>query len=189
MAFVKLKSLFELEERTWHRGLDNNRTQLLGAIVGLLGWVFLEVRKAEPHLLVDYGITITKPAKDAKLGQKEVEVKGTYKEEAPEGTLRLFTMRGNRIWPQETVWTFDRDKKEWAGRVWLGGDPPYPITIVAAIVGQSTLVLWDYERRVRQQCDPKPNFRYPPIEGLPRDLIKQCEVHVERVAAVPTASP
>ncbi len=27
-----LKSLFELEERAWHRGLDNNRTQLLGAI-------------------------------------------------------------------------------------------------------------------------------------------------------------
>jgi hypothetical protein len=27
-----LKSLFELEGRVWHRGLDNNRTQLLGAI-------------------------------------------------------------------------------------------------------------------------------------------------------------
>jgi hypothetical protein len=27
-----LKSLFELEERVWHRGLDNNRTQLLAAI-------------------------------------------------------------------------------------------------------------------------------------------------------------
>lgn len=27
-----LKSLFELDHRVWHRGLDNNRTQLLGAI-------------------------------------------------------------------------------------------------------------------------------------------------------------
>jgi len=27
-----LKSLFELEHRVWHRGLDNNRTQLLAAI-------------------------------------------------------------------------------------------------------------------------------------------------------------
>lgn len=26
------KSLFELDDRVWHRGLDNNRTQLLGAI-------------------------------------------------------------------------------------------------------------------------------------------------------------
>lgn len=26
------KSLFELEDRVWHRGLDNNRTQMLGAI-------------------------------------------------------------------------------------------------------------------------------------------------------------
>src|SRR5262249_53238661 len=26
------KSLFELENRVWHRGLDNNRTQVLGAI-------------------------------------------------------------------------------------------------------------------------------------------------------------
>lgn len=26
------KSLFELEERVWHRGVDNNRTQILGAI-------------------------------------------------------------------------------------------------------------------------------------------------------------
>jgi hypothetical protein len=29
-----LKSLFELDDRVWHRGLDNNRTQLLGAIFG-----------------------------------------------------------------------------------------------------------------------------------------------------------
>jgi hypothetical protein len=28
----RLKALFELEDRAWHRGLDNNRTQLLGAI-------------------------------------------------------------------------------------------------------------------------------------------------------------
>ena len=27
-----LKRLFELETRVWHRGLDNNRTQLLAAI-------------------------------------------------------------------------------------------------------------------------------------------------------------
>ena len=27
-----LKSLFELEQTVWHRGLDNNRTQLLAAI-------------------------------------------------------------------------------------------------------------------------------------------------------------
>ena len=26
------KSLFELEQRVWHRGLDNNRTQILGAL-------------------------------------------------------------------------------------------------------------------------------------------------------------
>jgi hypothetical protein len=29
-----LKSLFELDDRVWHRGLDNNRTQLLSAIFG-----------------------------------------------------------------------------------------------------------------------------------------------------------
>jgi hypothetical protein len=28
------KSLFELDERVWHRGLDNNRTQMLAAIFG-----------------------------------------------------------------------------------------------------------------------------------------------------------
>jgi hypothetical protein len=27
-----LKTLFQLEDRVWHRGLDNNRTQLLAAI-------------------------------------------------------------------------------------------------------------------------------------------------------------
>ena len=26
------KSLFELDQRVWHRGLDNNRTQLLAAL-------------------------------------------------------------------------------------------------------------------------------------------------------------
>jgi hypothetical protein len=45
---AQLKHLFELEHRVWHRGLDNNRTMILGAI-------------AAYHLLLTYNHRKRKP--------------------------------------------------------------------------------------------------------------------------------
>jgi Transposase DDE domain len=45
---AQLKHLFELEHRVWHRGLDNNRTMLLGAIAAYQLLLTYNHRKMQP---------------------------------------------------------------------------------------------------------------------------------------------
>jgi len=45
---AQLKHLFELEHRVWHRGLDNNRTMLLGAIAAYQLLLTYNYRKQKP---------------------------------------------------------------------------------------------------------------------------------------------
>ena len=44
-----LKELFDLKDRVWHRGLDNNRTQLLAAVLGFQLLLHLNRRHRRPN--------------------------------------------------------------------------------------------------------------------------------------------
>jgi hypothetical protein len=155
---------------------------LIFAVVGILAWVFLETRKnPESYLRAHYGITIDEPTGEC--GTEKVDVRGTYRKRPPDDLLRLFTVSidGNRCWPQ-TVIKVSPDGS-WTGQVYLGGTKPnYEIKIVAAIVGPSTRVWWNYYKNVgRVMLAEAPNVKRPVLEGWPPDAVAQATVFVMRV--------
>ena len=110
-------------------------------------------------------------------------VKGRYSKRPPNDLLRLFTVStdGNRCWPQ-TIAKIDTDGT-WSGVVYLGGTKPnYEIKIVAALIGQSTRLWWNYYKNVGHVLkEEAPNVKKPIVEGLPPDVVVQGAIYVTRV--------
>ncbi len=149
---------------------------------GMLAWVFLEVRKSSYiNLSKRYGITIDEPIGDCH--EEKNIVRGRYVKKPPDNSLRLFTvsMDGGRCWLQ-SVAKITGDGR-WEGDVYLGGSKPnYEIKIVAAIVGPSTQMWWNYYRQVSDVMRKEaPNVKRPIFEGWPPDAAAQAAVYVTRV--------
>src|SRR5262249_13182871 len=66
---------------------------------------------------------------------------------------------------------------------YLGGKKPdYEIRIVAAVIGRSTQILWDYYKKAGKAIkDVAPNAKRPVIEGWPPDAVIQDTIYVKRV--------
>ena len=155
----------------------------MGVVVAGIGGLLLrrETRaiprgSSEVYLASDYGIKIEMPRNGAELGGRP-EVSGSYTKKPPDGALRLFVVvsDGSYFWPQEVVKQFDTKNKKWYARIYLGGSPSYGAVIIAAIVGQSSQILWDYYYKVGPQTG------WSPIDGWPADVIECDKVGVTRV--------
>jgi hypothetical protein len=122
---------------------------------------------------IDYGVKIISP-KDELLTAEWIEVKGIYSRMPPHETLRIFTVSsdrtsyGERFWPQDIVREFFPDTKSWRTKAHIGGLPSSGGGIIAAIVGQPTIVLWNYYYKVA------PQINWWDIEGWPNDS-KVCD--------------
>lgn len=139
------------------------------AIVGPIVTYYVTNRKtADAQMALDYGIKIISP-KDDLLTADWIEIKGIYSKMPPHDTLRIFsvssdrTSYGERYWPQDTVREFSADTKTWRARAHIGNLPASGGAIIAAIVGQPTIVLWNYYYKVGPKLD------WPDIEGWPND--------------------
>lgn len=131
------------------------------------------VSSNKSYLDIDYGIKIITP-NDELLSNEWVDVTGKYSIMPPPDTLRLFTVHpekttyGERIWPQEIVKEFQSETNSWRAKVNIGGLPKDGGKVVAAIVGQPTIVLWNYYYKVA------PEIGWWDIEGWPSDT-KICD--------------
>lgn len=137
-----------------------------------------QAAKHNSHLDIDYGIRIISPLGE-KVSGDIIEVKGTYKVMPPPDTLRLFavypdkTPLGERIWPQEIVKEFSPETKTWKAKANIVGLPPTGGgSIVAAIVGQPTSVLWNYYYKVG------PRVGWWDFEGWPTDSVECHRVNI-----------
>jgi hypothetical protein len=139
------------------------------------------VSQRESYLDVDYGIRIVSP-NDGEGVREWIEVTGVYSIMPPPKTLRLFIVNperskyGERFWPQEIVTDFFPETKTWRAKVHIG-DGPSEIKwgIIAAIVGPSTIVLWDYYYKVG------PAIGWWNFEGWPTDNKICHRIQVKRV--------
>lgn len=133
---------------------------------------------ANPHkaayLEMDYGIKIVSPKQRDKL-EKVTEITGVYSAMPPPKTLRLFiadpnkTASGERYWPQSIVVDFFPETKSWSAKIIVGGDPGTHLGLIAAIVGESTNVLWDFYYKVG------PTIGWWDFEGWPKDDTRICD--------------
>jgi len=158
--------------------LTPESTALVAAIItAIVGPIFTfyvtNRRKLDGQPELDYGIKIISP-KDELLAGEWIEVKGVYSKMPPHDTLRIFTVSsdrtsyGERFWPQDIVREFSPQTRTWRSRVHIGGLPSTGGGIVAAIVGQPTIVLWNYYYKVG------PQVNWWDIEGWPSDS-KVCD--------------
>jgi hypothetical protein len=164
----------------------NNRLEYQKEINAQLSKGWLEYKSAvsqrASYLDVDYGIRITSPKNGENVGEW-VDVSGVYSIMPPPDTLRLFTVNpektnyGERFWPQEIVKDFSPETKTWRARVHSANDPSdIKWGIIAAVVGKSTIVLWDYYYKVG------PRIGWWDFEGWPQDDTKTCDrITVRRV--------
>ena len=133
----------------------------------------------DSYLTVDYGIKIIYPKNETVSGTT-TEVKGTYQVMPPPGTLRLYcvfherTLLGERFWPQEIVQEFFPETKTWRAKVNIVGLPQAGGAIIAAIVSQPAIILWDYYYKVG------PQVGWWDFEGWPNDSMVCDRVSVLR---------
>lgn len=135
---------------------------------------------SQSYLDIDYGIRIISPVngENCDVG---IEVIGQYKVQPPPETLRLFAVHprknqyGDRIWPQEIVREFSFEEKTWRAKVNIGGGQLEGWKIIPAVVGESTIVLWNYYYKVGKEVG------WWEIDGWPQDVKKYPEVSVNRV--------
>ena len=134
----------------------------------------------ESYLDVDYGIAIIAPKDDERVG-RDVQVSGVYSIMPPPGTLRLYVQRlalvhrDELYWPQEVVTNFSPTTKTWQAHVNIGGDASDGTWgILAAIVGPSAIVLWDYYYKVG------PKTEWCGFEKWPSDARECNRVRVRR---------
>jgi hypothetical protein len=172
MAFFRPASLYGIPSKSEERKIQPNQHTIKGhssrkEVVGL---------SSESYLALDYGIKIETPQAGEEL-RENVEVMGSYIQQPPDGTLRLFTVSSDgRFWPQKIV-RFDMSKHKWYGSVSLGGDRAYGMKIAVAIVGQPTRILWDYYYKVILKKNGSVS-----IEGWhPDDAVICDEVGITRV--------
>lgn len=139
------------------------------------------VSQHESYLDVDYGIKIVSPKDGDEIGEL-IEVTGVYAIMPPPKNLRLFTVNpertnyGERFWPQEIVIDFFPETKTWRAKVIIGGGPSeIKWGIIAAIVGPSTIVLWDFYYKVG------PKMGWWDFEGWPADTKICHRIRVNRV--------
>jgi hypothetical protein len=132
----------------------------------------------ESYLDIDYGIRITQPRGEVVSGDT-VEVRGSYNIMPPPDTLRLYSVHsertpfGERFWPQEIVKEFFPDKT-WRARANIRGLPKTGGAIVAAIVSQPAIVLWDYYYKVGHRIG------WWDVEGWPNNSVVCDRVTVTR---------
>jgi|ERR1041384_1745766 len=148
---------------------------IITAIIGPVVTYYITTRRtteSTSYVDVDYGIKIIYPKEELLTGDW-VDVKGVYSKMPPHETLRLFTVssertsHGERFWPQDVVREFFPETKTWRSRVHIGGLPPSG-GLIAAVVGQPTMVLWRYYRKVGERVN------WWDIEGWPSDS-KICD--------------
>lgn len=137
--------------------------------------------KHAAYVDVDYGIRIVSPASGTNVGEW-VEVTGRYDVMPPPQTLRLFTVwrgtssYGEHHWPQQIVTDFSTDTGIWRAKVHIGDEPSGEMTgIIAAVVGPSSIVLWNYYYKVG------PTIGWWDFEGWPADSKVQDRIDVKRV--------
>lgn len=106
------------------------------------------------YINADYGIKIISPRNRSHVSGTVIEVTGLYATLPPSETLRLFTIHptktsyGERVWPQEVVKEFYSETQTWRAHVHLGSGSGEELDIVAAVVGQSVIILWDFYYKV-----------------------------------------
>jgi len=134
----------------------------------------------ESYLDIEYGVHIISPVNERVSGDV-IEIKGTYKVMPPPDALRLFavspdkTSLGERFWPQEIVKEFSPETKTWKAKANIVGLPQNGGSIIVAVVGQPTIVLWNYYYKVG------PRVGWWDFEGWPTDS-KECHrVNIIRV--------
>ena len=130
-----------------------------------------DYKKAESqsgsYLNIDYGIKITSPRGET-VSEDWMDISGIYSIMPPPETLRLYTFNpnrtnyGERFWPQQVVKEFFPETKTWRARAPVGGLPKGG-GVLAAIVSQPAIVLWDYYYKVGPKMD------WWDIEGWPSD--------------------
>ncbi|NUN07533.1 MAG: hypothetical protein HUU57_17465 [Bdellovibrio sp.] len=136
-----------------------------------------QVSKHDSYLDIDYGIRIISPVNE-KVSSNEIEVRGTYKIMPPLDTLRLFavpsdkTELGERFWPQRIVKEFSQETKTWKAKANITGLPQTGGSIVVAVVGQPTVVLWNYYYKVG------PRVGWWDFEGWPTDSVECHRVNI-----------
>lgn len=124
---------------------------------------------ADSYLDIDYGIKIIAPKVEPGFSGV-VEITGVYSIKPPPEVLRLFvvdpnkTSYGERFWPQEIVKEFFLETHTWRAKVYVHNVPPGH-AVIAAIVGQPTIVLWNYYYKVG------PKIEWWDFEGWPQDSV------------------
>ncbi len=141
---------------------------------------------AESYIHCDYGIKIISP-RDEPIINAIIEVTGIYSVMPPPKAMRLFVAHGECFWPQEMVTKFFPETRTWRARADISGLPiPTGGSIIVAIVGQPTNVLWDYFFKVGNNVVALTNNIEPPIgwwwpfEGWPHDSVECHRVPVTR---------
>jgi hypothetical protein len=136
----------------------------------------------DEFLDLDYGIKIISP-KDGEVVGKLIEVLGVFSVMPSPERLRLFTVcpsktrYGERYWPHEVVKDFSSETNIWRTKVNIQNDPSdTEWGIIAAIVGQSTIALWNFYYKVG------PTIGWWDFEDWPKDDTKICHrIRVLRV--------
>lgn len=138
-----------------------------------------QASKQDSYLNIDYDIRIISPVNE-KVSGDVIEVRGTYKIMPPFDTLRLFcishekTRLGERFWPQEIVKEFSPATKTWRAKANIAGLPSSGGSILIAIVGQPTAVLWNYYYKVG------PRVGWWDFEGWPTDSVECHRVNINK---------
>ncbi|HKP52905.1 MAG TPA: hypothetical protein VJ183_09655 [Chloroflexia bacterium] len=87
------------------------------------------------------------------------------------------TPNGERFWPQEIVREFFQEPNTWRAKIYVGDVPP-GLSVIAAIVGQPTIVLWDYYYKVGHGVGSQ--IGWWDFEGWPHDSVICDRVTITR---------
>lgn len=149
---------------------------IITAIIGPIVTYFVTQRRRNDVTTSDagsYGIKIIYPGDDP-VTEDWVEVRGLYSRIPPHDTLRLFvvssdrTSDGERFWPQGVVREFFPDTKTWRCKINTKKVPIAGGAVIAAVVGQPTIVLWNYYYKIGRLLG------WYDFEGWPSDS-KVCD--------------
>jgi len=127
----------------------------------------------------NFGIKITSPQRGAYLVGQEFDVVGSFVVEPPKDSLWLINASpdGRTYWPQFAVET-DSARKTWKGKFIIGGDQIATTEIIAAVIGKSGQVLFDYFKKVGLETS-----NYPAIERFTDDVAMCDRITVIRTKA------
>src|SRR4051794_10849246 len=139
---------FEIKGESWRLALVG-----FGTVVALFGGLLI-VQERKLATEIDarkYGFRITFPTGSGKQPTRDgrLDVSGDYKIEPPDSyRIGIIQLEGDRLWFKVLV-ELDQNNKTWhAPGVWIGKTSGHVVSLVVALIGRSSFVLWNYHMMV-----------------------------------------